>query len=153
MMTRLKIFALAGMCLTAVVCTTSARDSIDSKRLKVFPENGWHDTGVKLTMGQFYRIEARGSWLSGYKRPAHGPEGWGSGTLNDGPLVGWISPHKPERLGYDSYRREVISKLIFIGEGGLFKSYGEGTLWLAMGEWSGCEECSGEIEVLINLYD
>lgn len=147
------VYGLSVFLLIAASCTTSARDSVESKSLKVFPEDGWHDTGIELKKGQYYRIEARGSWISGYKRPAHGPEGWGAGTLNDGALVGWISPQKPERLGYDSYRREVIISLIYVGEGGLFKSYGNGRLWLAMGEWSGCKECSGEIEALINLYD
>lgn len=148
-------FALAAACLVgaAASCAASAGDSMRYSRTEVFPERGWQDSGISLKRGQYYRVEARGSWISGYKHPAHGPEGEGSGTLKDGPLVGWISPHRPDKLGYDSYTREVINHVIFIGDGGLFKAYGDGRLWLAMGEWSGCEECSGQVEVLIDLYE
>jgi hypothetical protein len=147
--------ALAAVCLVgaAASCTASAGEPMKYSRTEVFPERGWQDSGISVKRGQYYRVEARGSWISGYKHPAHGPEGEGSGTLKDGPLVGWISPNRPERLGYESYTREVINHVIYLGEGGLFKAYGDGRLWLAMGEWSGCEECSGRIEVLINLYD
>jgi len=78
---------------------------------------------------------------------------WMARKAEAGALVGWIDEHKPEILGYESYERQIIQRIILISRGGLFKSYGNGNLFLAMGEFSGCKECDGKMEVLITVYD
>lgn len=126
---------------------------LKAKKVVIFAEKGWQNSGIALKKGQYYSVSAWGSWSSGYETLAFGPEGKGYGTINDLPLVGWITGKQPPKLGYDSFKREIITMIIFLGKGGLYKSYANGSLWLSMGEWSGCEECSGEMEVLITVYE
>lgn len=131
----------------------SAQSPVRSKQVIIKARKGWQDSGIKLEKGQLYQIYARGSWISGYGLPAIGPEGSGKGTISDNALVGFISDSKPEQLNYKSYKREIVDKIVVIRRGGLFEAYQKGTLWLSMGEWSGCEECDGSVDVLIVLYD
>jgi len=131
----------------------ASQSPVRSKHVIISAKQGWQDSGIKLKLGQFYQIYARGSWISGYGLPACGPEGSGRGTISDNALVGFIADSKPKKLDYESYKRDIIDKIVIIRRGGLFKAYRKGTLWLGMGEWSGCEECDGSVEVLIVLYD
>lgn len=130
-----------------------AGPEVYSKTVTINAELGWQDTGVRLKYGQYYSVDARGSWVSGYDVGAHGPEGFGGGTIVNGALLGCIDKKKPERLGYKSFTRKIVSSIIYIGRGGMLKSINNGTLWMAMGEWSGCKECRGKLEVLITVYD
>ena len=129
------------------------QNAVKAKKVIIYAEKGWQDTGIQLGSGQYYSIQARGSWISGYGVLPVGPEGKGYGTLTSCALVGWIANKKPEKLDYKSYTKDIILNIIFIGEGGLFKSYADGKLWLGMGEWSGCKECAGRVEVLITILD
>lgn len=133
--------------------TIFSQSTVKAKKVVIYAEKGWQDSGIRLKRNQYYSITARGNWISGYNTPFKGPEGSGYGTIDNDALVGWISDKKPEKLGRDSYNKHVISKVIFIACGGLFKSYGDGKLWLAMGDWSGCKECSGSVEVLITIFE
>ncbi len=139
---------LFGCCLKA-----AAQTPVKSKRVKIYAEKGWQDSGIELKITQFYEIRAWGSWVSGYEVPLQGPEGAGFGNLFNGALLGWIAEEKPAKLGYDSVKRDVIPNIIYFGRGGRYKSGSNGKLWFSMGEWSGCKECSGEIEVLIIIYE
>lgn len=130
----------------------SAQINVKAKRILVHAEKGWQDTGVQLRRNQFYSIYARGAWVSGYEVPESGPDGSGYGTITSNALVGYISSKKPDNLSYDSYKKDIVDKIVLIGQGGMLKAYGEGTLWLSMGDWSGCKECSGFLEVLIVVY-
>ena len=129
------------------------QNSVVAKRIVVQAHKGWQNSGILLKKNQYYSIIARGSWISGYEKLAYGPEGRGTGTITDNALVGWIEKEQPQRLNYDSYKREIVGKVIFIGREATLISYEDGILWLAMGDWSGCKECTGELEVLITTYD
>jgi len=131
----------------------NAQNAVKAKKVIIYADKGWQDTGILLNSDQYYSIFARGSWVSGYDVTATGPEGKGWGTITNGALLGWIGEIKPEKLDYKSYKKDIVSRIILIGEGGLFKSCGDGKLWLAMGDWSGCKECSGKVEVLITVFD
>ncbi|MFC2166754.1 hypothetical protein ACFLQZ_02165 [Acidobacteriota bacterium] len=133
--------------------TLQPQNAVKAKKVIIYAEKGWQDTGIQLNLGQYYSIIARGSWISGYDRLSIGPEGVGYGTITNGALVGWIANKKPENLGYKSYTNDIVQHIIRIGDGGHFKSYTDGKLWLGMGEWSGCKECSGQVEVLITVLD
>jgi hypothetical protein len=133
--------------------TLRSQNVVKAKKVIIYAEKGWQDTGILLKSNQYYSIFARGSWVSGYGNFSTGPDGNRYGTIDNDALVGWIREKKPKKLGYKSYKKEIIRRIILIGEGGLFKSYAEGKLWLAMGEWSGCKECSGQVEVLITVFD
>ncbi|MBD3413106.1 MAG: hypothetical protein GF421_01580 [Candidatus Aminicenantes bacterium] len=147
-----KTLVLSGI-LIANLMVLSAQSLVRSRHVLISAKKGWQDSGIKLKKDQFYQIYARGSWISGYGLPANGPEGSGKGTISDNALVGFIADSRPQQLGYESYKREILDRIIIIRRGGLFKAYQKGTLWLGMGEWSGCEECDGSVEVLIVLYD
>ena len=131
----------------------SPQSAVKASMIKIFAEMGWQNSGVNLKAGQYYMVKAYGSWSSGYNNLAMGPEGRGYGTIINDALVGWIALKKPERLGYESYKKEIVENIILIGRGGMFKAKYDGILWLAMGEWSGCKECAGELEVIITVYD
>ena len=133
--------------------TLQPQNAVKAKKVNIEADKGWQDTGILLNSDQYYSIYARGSWVSGYDVPPIGPEGKGWGTITNGALLGWIAKIKPEKLGYKSYTRQIVQRIILIGEGGLFKSWGDGKLWLAMGDWSGCKECSGKVEVLITVFN
>lgn len=125
---------------------------VRSVTVSIDAATGWQDSGVDLVTDQSYFVTASGSWGSGAGEPV-GPDGRGRGTLADDALVGMVSRLKPARLGYESYTREIVPNVILIKSGGRFRSPSPGTLWLAMGDWSGCRECSGRIEVQIVIYD
>ena len=133
--------------------TLQPQNAVKAKKVIRYADKGWQDTGILLNSNQYYSIFARGSWVSGYDVTATGPEGKGWGTITNGALLGWIGKIKPEKLDYKSYTRQIVQRIILIGEGGLFKSIGDGKLWLGMGDWSGCKECSGQVEVLITVLD
>ncbi len=147
------VLVLAAILFLICFPTGYSQSAVTATKLEIFAEKGWQDTGVQLKEGQYYEVHAKGSWVSGYKQDLDGPEGKGWGTLNSGALVGWIAGRKPETLGYESYKPQIIQSIILISRGGLFKSYGNGNLFLSMGEWSGCKECDGKMEVLITVYD
>lgn len=123
-----------------------------SVTVKVEASAGWQDSGVELRVGQRYSVTAFGHWVSGSGEPV-GPEGGGTGTITSDALVGMIGRARPDRLGYDSYKPEIVSRVILIGEGGKFLTLTNGKLWLAMGDWSGCKQCRGTIEVQIIIYN
>ena len=152
-----KRISLVFLLLSMVLCLGSsiepAQSNVQAKRIVVAAAEGWQDSGVVLKAGQYYAIDARGSWVSGLNQPFEGPDGRGWGTLTNGALLGWISDKKPERLGYDSYTHVIIRNIILIARGGLFKAAMNGRLWLCRGDWSECKECTGEVEVLITLYE
>lgn len=133
--------------------TLRPQNAVKAKKVIIYAEKGWQDTGILLNSGQYYSIFARGSWISGYGILSTGPEGKGWGTITNGALLGWIGNKKPEKLDYKSYTIHIVQKIILIGEDGLFKSYENGKLWLGMGDWSGCKECAGQVEVLITVFD
>ena len=144
------------LCILLVVALSGhlfPRDNVTWKKVYIEANLGWQDSGVRLKSEQYYSVKASGSWVSGWDVDSHGPEGNGDGTLVNGALLGWIANKKPERLGYKSFTRKIVSRIVYIGEGGMRKSNGDGKLWLAMGEWSGCKECSGKVEVLITVYE
>lgn len=130
-----------------------SQSPVRSKKIVIIADKGWQNSDVVLKKGQFYSISAWGSWSSGFETQSTGPEGKGYGTINDWPLVGWIAGKQPPRLSQKISTNDLISKIIFIGKGKIYKSYAEGILWFSMGEWSGCKECSGQMEVLIMIYD
>lgn len=142
------ILAFLGLCVNL-----NARPEVYAAKATINASQGWQDTGIRLKQGQYYSVEARGSWVSGFDVVSHGPEGFGGGTLVNGALLGWIDKKRPERLGYKSFTKKIVSSIIYIGRGGLLKAVNTGTLWMAMGEWSGCKECKGNVEVLITVYD
>jgi hypothetical protein len=115
-------------------------------------EAGWQNSGVELRAGQRYSVAAYGRWVSGTTEPV-GPEGDETGTITNDALLGMLSRTRPERLGYKSFQREIIGRIIRIGAGGRFRSPSDGYLWLAMGDWSGCKECSGTLEVQIVVFN
>ncbi|MCJ7582370.1 MAG: hypothetical protein MUP98_17785 [Candidatus Aminicenantes bacterium] len=133
--------------------TLRPQNAVKSKKVIIHADKGWQDSGILLNSGQYYSIFARGTWISGYGVPSFGPRGKGFGTITNGALLGWIDNNKPENLDYKSYTKYIVQRIILVGEGGLFQSYGEGKLWLGMGEWSGCKECVGQVEVLITVFD
>ncbi len=133
--------------------TLRPQNTVKAKKVIIYAEKGWQDTGILLNSDQYYSIVARGSWISGYDKLSMGPEGAGYGTISSNALVGWIVNKKPEKLGYKSYTQDIVERIILIGEGGLFKSYADGKLWLGMGDWSACKECAGQVEVLITVFD
>ncbi|MBN2244435.1 MAG: hypothetical protein JW755_01180 [Candidatus Aminicenantes bacterium] len=130
-----------------------SQSPVISKKVAVHAEDGWQDSGVKLKAGQYYLVSARGTWVSGYETQYSGPDGLGCGTLTNNALLGFISEKKPPKLNYDSFKREIVSRVILIGKGGLFKAVGDGKLWLGMGDWSESKERAGELEVLIVIYE
>lgn len=130
-----------------------SQSPVTSKKVVIHAEDGWQDTGIKLKTGQYYFVSARGNWVSGYGTSYSGPDGIGHGTLTNNALLGFISEKKPPKLSYDSFKREVVSYVILIGKGGLFKAYGKGNLWLGMGDWSDSKERAGDLEVLIVIYE
>jgi len=130
-----------------------SQSPVTSKRVVIHADAGWQDTGIKLKTGQYYSVSARGTWVSGYGTPYSGPDGMGCGTLTNNALLGFTSEKRPPKLTYDAFKREIISSIILIGEGGLFKAVGEGNLWLGMGDWSDSKERAGELEVLIVVYE
>jgi hypothetical protein len=148
-----KAIVFALFCMFMIRSLATSQIPVLTKRLKIYAEKGWQDSGIKLKEGQYYSVKAKGYWVSGSEPIFTGPEGHQFGTIDNNALVGKISSSRPDRLGYDSYKREIISQIILIGRGGEFKSYTDGKLWLAMGEWSGCKECRGEVEVLIVVYE
>ena len=133
--------------------TLRPQNAVKAKKVIIYADRGWQDTGILLNKDQYYSIFARGSWISGYGVLSTGPEGDGYGTITSCALVGWIANNKPEKLGYKSYTKDIVPYIILIREGGLFKSYEDGKLWLGMGEWSGCKECAGQVEVLITVFE
>ena len=149
---QIKFYSILFLSCLSLVPYVLTQEPVHSKKVSVFAEKGWQDSGIELSQGQYYSIHASGTWISGYDLPFQGPEGNGSGTITTGQLLGWISDKQPERLDRNSYKKEVICQIIVIGRGGLFKANADGKLWFAMGEWSGCKECSGEIEALITIY-
>ncbi|MFC2161726.1 hypothetical protein ACFLRX_08765 [Acidobacteriota bacterium] len=153
-MSKFNFFNLSLFILLIIFQTSlAAQTPVVSKKVLIHAEDGWQDSGVKLKVGQFYSIEARGSWVSGYDVPLLGPEGEGDGTITNGALLGMIADKQPAILGYKSYTREIVSRIIYVARGGLFKSNGNGSLWFCMGEWSECKQCSGYMEVLITIFD
>ena len=127
--------------------------AVTAKRILINAEKGWQDSGVVLSQGQYYEVRAWGAWISGFGTIIQGPEGDGSGTIIGDALVGFISDQAPKILDRDSFTMDIVGKIIYIGRGGLLRVQNPGRLWLAMGEWSGCKECSGSVEVLILVYD
>lgn len=125
---------------------------IRSVTVSVDAAAGWQDSGVDLDSGQRYEISAYGHWASGAGVPV-GPDGGERGTIADDALVGMVAKVKPARLTYESYTRDVVPNIILIRAGGKFRSPGSGTLWLAMGDWSGCRQCRGMIEVQIVVFN
>jgi hypothetical protein len=151
MMRRLILIALA----LAMPVSPQSRQRLEPLRgvtVMVKAEAGWQDSGVELRPGQRYSVTAFGSWVSGTQNPV-GPDGDESGTITNDALIGMLSRTRPARLNYDSFKREIVGRIIRIGAGGRFKSMDNGTLWLAMGDWSGCKECSGALEVQIVVYN
>ena len=133
--------------------TLRPQNAVKANKVIIYAEKGWQDSGIQLNNGQYYSIYARGSWVSGYDKLSMGPEGAGDGTITSNALLGWIATKKPEKLGYKSYTQDIVERIILIGQGGLLKSYTDGKLWLGMGDWSGCKECAGQMEVLITVFD
>lgn len=128
---------------------------VRTKTVVVHAADGWQDSGIVLRPGQFFEIKAFGAWGSGYEVFPTGPEGGNFGTLTNNALVGYIGKNPPKKLDRDCYKSSIVQRIFRIGRGGLFKSGGiepGDKLWLAMGEWSGCKECSGRVEVLIIIY-
>jgi hypothetical protein len=130
-----------------------SQSEVKTKKITIWADKGWQDTGIQLKAKQYYSIHACGWWSSGLDVVGSGPEGGGYGTIVNGALLGWIADKQPKKLDYESYKKEIIGKIILIGQEAFLKSYGEGKLWLTMGEWSGCEDCQGKIEVLITIYE
>jgi hypothetical protein len=130
-----------------------SQNPVKTKKAVINAREGWQNTGVTLRSDQYYSVSAWGAWASGFTGNSYGPEGIGHGTIGSNALVGWIAVKQPEKLGYKSYTKEIIGNIIYIGKEGFFKSYADGILWLSMGEFSGCKECSGQVEVLITIYE
>ena len=127
---------------------------VKSTKVTINAEKGWQNSGVSLSKEQVYSISAWGAWSSGYETNSCGPEGKAYGTIRDWPMVGFIAKKQPPKLTYESSKNPNITlNIILLGKSGIFKSYGNGTLWLAMGEFSGCKECSGVMEILITTYE
>jgi hypothetical protein len=144
-------FILAASLLFAVSGQAAPLES-RSVVLRVQAAGGWQDSGLSLKAGQHYAISAWGTWASGTSGTA-GPEGKGNGTLTEDALLGMVAINRPRQLSYDSYVKEIVGQIIRIGRGGEFNSPASGKLWLCMGDWSGCKECSGYVEVLIVAYE
>jgi hypothetical protein len=123
----------------------------DEKTVIVQAADGWQNSGIYLRPGDMFTVKASGKWVSGSGHNWYGPEGWGYGTITNDALVGWISKSRPPKLGYNSYKKEIVGNIIMIGKGGTFKS-GNGYLYLAMGEWSGCHECRGKVTVTVRKW-
>jgi len=153
MKTGLGAILVALACIFSVCSSASSQTSVVAQRITLHAEKGWQDSGISLKAGQYYSVSARGYWVSGSEPNFTGPEGQGFGTINNNALLGMIKKTQPEILGYESYRKEIISGIVLIGKGGEFRSYADGNLWLAMGEWSGCKECRGVVEALIVVYE
>ena len=149
---QLKFYSILFLACSVLVPYVHTQVPVQARKVTVYAEKGWQDSGIKLSQGQYYSIHASGAWVSGYNQALLGPEGNGTGTITTGALLGWISKERPKKLDYNSYKKEVISQIIFIGRGGFLKASENGTLWFAMGDWSGCKECDGEIEVLITVF-
>ena len=148
----IRLLSMIAAVLLLQFMDVSAQSQVKAYKIKVFAESGWQSSGVQLERGTYYSVHATGSWTSGFNTKTMGPEGEEYGTITDHALLGQIAAKRPEKLGYESYKKQIIQKLIRIGRGGMFKAKMGGILWLAMGEWSGCKECTGEVEVLITVY-
>lgn len=148
----IRLLSVLTAVLLIFLIDASSQSQVKAYKLTIFAEGGWQSSGVPLKGGEYYSVHATGSWTSGYNSATMGPEGDESGTLTDHALLGQISAKRPEKLGYESYKPNIIQNIIRIGRGGMFKAKISGILWLAMGEWSGCKECTGEVEVLITVY-
>jgi hypothetical protein len=152
--TRTRIFVASVLLWAAALLPAwEKQESVAAKRVTVEAALGWQNSGISLKSGQYYSIKAFGSWVSGLESVFKGPEGDLSGRIDGDPLVGWIADKQPDRLTPESYNKKVIENVILLGREGYFRSYRYGFLWLAMGDWSGCKECVGRIEVIITIYD
>ena len=148
-----RFYLIIGLILFTTSVLFSGQTQVTSKFAIVDAGQGWQNSGIKLKKGQTYQIYAKGAWVSGFGIENFGPEGFvGSGTITDNTLIGFIAESKPKRLSYKSFTREIVCGIILLRRGGFFKAASDGTLWLSMGEWSGCKDCMGKVEVLIILY-
>jgi len=143
----------ALLLLSVLLTVTGIQNSPASKKVIVGAPLGWQNSGIRLRMGQYYSVKAFGTWVSGLESQSLGPGGDLSGRITADPLVGWIAEKQPERLNPESYNKYILSKVILLGGEGYFRSYSDGFLWLAMGDWSGCKECLGKIDVIITVYE
>jgi hypothetical protein len=150
---KLFVFCAAAVWITLLPGVLQAQDSFVVKRVTVKADKGWQNSGIRLQPLQFYSIKAFGTWISGLESPRRGPEGDMSGTICGNALVGWIAEDRPALLNRGSYTKNVVQNIILLGREAFRRAFNEGFLWLAMGEWSGCEECLGEIEVIITAYN
>ncbi|MCJ7679433.1 MAG: hypothetical protein MUP70_01795 [Candidatus Aminicenantes bacterium] len=148
----IRLLSVLTAVLMIFLIDASSQSQVKAYKLTIFAEGGWQSSGVQFKGGEYYSVHATGSWTSGFNSGTMGPEGEEYGTITDHSLLGQIAAKRPEKLGYESYTKSNIEKLIRIGRGGMFKAKIGGILWLAMGEWSGCKECTGEVEVLITVY-